>query len=375
MELKQSALLDLDLDYKPKVPRNKSKGIGIVGAGAIVQACHLPAYRMGGLNVVGIYDTNRAHAEKVAGEFGLKNIFGTLDELLDHPEIEIVDIAIPAKFQLEVVERAAAKGKHVLCQKPLSESYADAKRIVEACESAGIKGAVNQQLRWAPGIRASRTIIQRGWLGQVTQATIQVNVNTDWSLWPWITKIDHPELMYHSIHYIDAIRSLLGTPEYVYADGAKFPDQVCKGETRTLIHMKFPGEVTRGLIHDNHNNIAGQDDWYATFRFEGTEGVIKGTNGALYNYPIGQKDTLSFTSRQIDPAYWFTPELEGRWFPDAFLGTMGELLCAIEEEREPENSVQDNLLTLQTLFAAYRSMEENRPIWLKEIDLEKSFFN
>ncbi|WP_246321084.1 hypothetical protein [Paenibacillus germinis] len=46
---------------------------------------------------------------------------------------------------------------------------------------------------------------------------------------------------------------------------------------------------------------------------------------------------------------------------------MGELLSAIEEEREPEHSVQDNLLTLQTLFAAYRSMEENRPVWLKEI--------
>ncbi|WP_256761880.1 Gfo/Idh/MocA family protein [Cohnella sp. WQ 127256] len=365
METEISALMDLA--YKPTVPRNKTIGIGIVGAGAIVHACHLPAYQIGGLHVVGIYDIERSNAEKVAAEFGIKHTFTTLDELLDHPEIQIIDIAVPSKFQPEIVERAAAKGKHVLCQKPLGESYADAKRIVAACEAAGIKGAVNQQLRWAPGIRASRTIMKRGWLGEVTQASIQVNVNTDWSLWPWITEIDHPELMYHSIHYIDAIRSLLGTPEYVYADGAKFPGQVCKGETRTLIHLKFPGDTLRGLIHDNHNHIAGQEDWYATFRFEGTEGIIKGTNGALYNYPVGQEDTLSFLSKQIDPTCWLTPQLEGRWFPHAFLGTMGELLCAVEEDREPENSVQDNLLTLQTLFAAIRSMEENRPVWLKEI--------
>jgi predicted dehydrogenase len=343
-------------------------GIGIVGAGAIVQACHLPAYRMGGLRVVGIYDIERAHAVKAAQDFAIPHIFATLDELLDHPEIAIVDIAVPSKFQPEIVERAAARGKHVLCQKPLGESYIDAKRIVKACEAAGIKGAVNQQLRWAPGIRASRTIIQKGWLGEITQATIQVNVNTDWSQWPWITQIDHPELMYHSIHYIDAIRSLLGTPEYVFADGAKFPGQVCKGETRTLIHLKFPGDSLRGLIHDNHNHISGQDDWYATFRFEGTEGIIKGTNGALYNYPVGREDTLSFMSQQIDSNFWISPRLEGRWFPDAFLGTMGELMCALEEDREPENSVQDNLFTLQSLFAAIRSIEENRPVWLIEIN-------
>jgi predicted dehydrogenase len=358
----------LDLDYKPKVPRNKTLGIGIVGAGAIVQACHLPAYRMGGLNVVGIYDIERANAEKIAIEFDIPHLFSTLDELLDHPDIAIIDIAVPSRFQPEIVEHAAAKGKHVLCQKPLSESYAEAKRIVKACEDSGVKGAVNQQFRWAPGIRASRSIIQRGWLGEVTQASIQVNVNTNWSVWPWITQMDHFELKYHSIHYIDAIRSLLGTPEYIYADGAKFPSQVCKGATRTLMHFKFPGDSLRGLIHDNHNHISGQDDWYATFRFEGTKGIIKGTNGALYNYPVGREDTLSFTSQLLEPDDWFNPQLEGRWFPDAFLGTMSELMCALEENREPENSVQDNLLTLQAMFAAIRSIEENRPVWLKEIE-------
>ncbi|WP_227013828.1 Gfo/Idh/MocA family protein [Paenibacillus psychroresistens] len=365
MEIKPS--VKLDLDYKPKVPKNKHVGIGIVGAGAIVQACHLPAYRMGKLRVVGIYDIDRSQAEKAAKEFKLDHVFSTLAELLDHPEIAIVDIAVPSKFQPEIVERAAAKGKHVLCQKPLGETYADALRIVKACEAAGVKGAVNQQLRWAPGIRASRTIMQRGWLGEITQASIQVNVNTDWAQWPWITLIDHPELMYHSIHYIDAIRSLLGTPEYVYADSAQFPGQVCKGDMRTLIHLKFPGNALRGFIQDNHNHIAGQEDWSATYRFEGTKGIIKGTNGALYNYPVGREDTLSFFSKEFDPEIWFNPQLEGRWFPDAFLGTMGELMIALEEGCEPEHSVQDNLFTLQTLFAAIRSIEENRPVWLTEI--------
>ncbi|UUZ96445.1 hypothetical protein LJK87_20360 [Paenibacillus sp. P25] len=110
-----------------------------------------------------------------------------------------------------------------------------------------------------------------------------------------------------------------------------------------------------------------QEDWYATFRFEGTEGAIRGTNGALYNYPAGREDTIGFYSRHLEPDCLYVPHLEGRWFPHAFMGTMGELIRAVEEGREPENSMADNLVTLQTVFATYRSMAENRPVALEEI--------
>jgi predicted dehydrogenase len=341
-------------------------GIGIVGAGDIVKNCHLPAYRMAGFQVIGIFDIDTAKAQAIADLFAIPHVFPTLEAMLDHPDIQIIDIAVPAKFQLGIVEKVAARGKHMLCQKPLAESYEDAKRIEVLCEKAHVKAAVNQQMRWSPGIQASRSIISRGWLGELTQASIQVNVFTEWELWPWITKIEQLEVMYHSIHYLDAIRYLFGTPESIYADGVKFPGQVCTGETRTLLHMKYSDE-RRGLVHDNHNNWAPQDDWYATFRFEGTDGVIKGTNGALYNYPVGRSDTLQYLSKHVSSNVWLEPQLEGRWFPDAFMGPMGELMLAIEEQREPDNSVTDNLRTLQMVFAAYRSMEEDRPVKLLEI--------
>ena len=301
----------IDLDYKPKLPKDKSIGIAIVGAGEIVQSSHLPAYKMADFNVIGIYDIDTKKAQQVTESYQLKNCFQSLEELLEHPDVLVVDIAVPAKFQPEIVKKVVRKGKHVLCQKPLAETMEEAHEIYSAVLEAGVKGAVNQQMRWAPGIRASHAIINRGWLGELVQASIQVNVFTDWESWRWLTEIDKLEVMYHSIHYLDSIRFLFGTPEYIYADGAKFPNQKAKGETRTLIHMKFPGD-TRGLIHDNHNNWAGEDDWYATFRFEGTEGVIKGTNGALYNYPIGREDTITFKSKKLEPNYWFTPKLEGK---------------------------------------------------------------
>jgi len=357
----------LELDYRPALPADKRMGIGIIGAGEIVDACHLPAYRMGELHVEGIYDLNRGRARLLADKYGIPKVYGSIEELLADPSVRIADLAVPAKAQPAIAEQAAAAGKHILCQKPLAESYAEAVRIARACERCGVRGAVNQQMRWSPGIRASHTIIRRGWLGELLQATISVNVRQDFANWSWLRDMPTLEFMYHSIHYMDAIRFLFGTPEYVYADGARFPGQRTAGETRTLLHIKFPGEA-RGLIHDNHNHIAGEDDWYATYRFEGTEGIVKGTNGSLYNYPTGREDTLSFYSKRIHPDYWFNPRLHGKWFPHAFMGTMGELMRAVEEEREPENSVADNLKTMQMVFGAYLSMKENRPVTLKEIE-------
>ncbi|QQE77956.1 Gfo/Idh/MocA family protein [Alicyclobacillus sp. SO9] len=358
--------MDLDLNYQPKLPRDKSKKIAIVGAGEIVREAHLPAYKMAGFHVVGITDSVQLRAEQLAERYAIPKVYQSVEDLVADTDVEIVDIAVGASSQPSIVESVVAAGKHVLCQKPLGETYAMAKHIVNMCSAVGVKAAVNQQMRWAPGIAATRTIVERGWLGQLTQATIQVNVHTAFEHWPFLRQIDTLEVMYHSIHYMDAIRYLLGTPEYIYADGARYPGQVSHGETRTMIHMKFPGEL-RALIHDNHNNWADESDWYATFRFEGTDGIVKGTNGALYNYPQGQEDTLSFLSKELHPDFWFRPILKGKWFPHAFMGTMGELMRAVEENREPSNSVADNLKTLQMVFAAYLSMDENRPVWLSEI--------
>lgn len=112
----------LDLDYKPKLPKDKSRGIGIVGAGGIIEAAHLPAYEMAGFHVVGIYDLEQDKAQKLADRFGIKHVFQSLEHMLEHPDIDIVDVAVPAKNQLQVVKQVVASKKHILCQKPLKKT-------------------------------------------------------------------------------------------------------------------------------------------------------------------------------------------------------------------------------------------------------------
>jgi predicted dehydrogenase len=351
------------LDYKPKLPHRLDHGIGIVGAGGIVNYAHLPAYKKAGFKVFGITDRNREQAERTAKDHGIATVYATVDDLLRQPEVEIVDIAVYPAEQVNIVEQATAAGKHLLCQKPFADEYSKAVRSVELAERAKVKIAVNQQMRWDAGIRCARLLINDGWLGTPTYGAIQVHCKTDWSLWPWIYQGKHVEIMFHSIHYIDSLRYLLGDPACVFTSGSRAPGETTKAETKTLTTWEYPSGL-QVLIDVCHTTW--QDDAYAIFRFEGTEGVIKGTIGLMYNYPTGRPDTLEFMSKR-NPGYWFSARLDSMWIPDAFVGPMASLMRAIEDGSEPETSGRDNLRTLQVMFAEYRSMAEKRAVRPEEI--------
>ena len=351
------------LDYKPKLPRNLNRGIAIIGAGGIINYAHLPAYKKAGFRVVGITDRNRESAEKTAKDHAIPRVYASIDELLADKDVEIVDVAIYPAGQLEIVEKVTAAKRHVLCQKPFADEFAKAVRSVELAEAAKVKIAVNQQMRWDAGIRCARILIDDGWLGTPTYGTIQVHCNTDWSLWPWIYQGKRVEVMFHSIHYIDSLRFLLGDPASVFTSGSRGPAETTKAETKTLTIWDYNSGL-QVLIDACHSTW--QDDPYAIFRLEGTEGVIKGTIGLMYNYPTGRPDTLEFMSKRNN-GYWFSARLDSMWIPDAFVGPRASLMRAIEDGSEAETSGRDNLRTLQIVFAEYRSMAEKRAVKPEEI--------
>lgn len=352
-----------NLDYKPRMPQRSDRGIGIVGAGGIVNYAHLPAYKKAGFKVVGITDQKLEQAERTAKVHAIAKVYSNIAELLADKDVEIVDVAVYPSVQLQIVEQVTEAGKHLLCQKPLADDYPKAVRSVELAERSGVKIAVNQQMRWDAGIRCARLLIDQGWLGTPTYGTIQVHCHTDWSLWPWIYQGKHLEVMFHSIHYIDSLRYLLGDPTYVFTSGSRAPGETTQAETKTLTVWEYASGL-QVLIDACHSTWQG--DAYALFRLEGTEGVIKGTIGLMYNYPTGRPDTLEFMSKR-NPDYWFSARLESSWIPDAFVGPMASLMCAAEDNSEPETNGRDNLRTLQVVFAEYRSMKEKRAVRPGEI--------
>lgn len=354
----------LNLDYKPRLPTRTDYGIGIVGCGGIVNYAHLPAYHAHNLNVVACYDANPETARKTAQTHHIPHVYETLDELLNDPAVEIVDIAVQPWHQRPIAEQALAAGKHLLCQKPLSNTFADAVAITEAGKRAGRKVAVNQQMRWDAGIAAAKDLITHGFIGQPTDAQIQVSTNTPWHMWPWLATSPRLEVLYHSIHYLDSLRFLFGDPAWVTSRHTKYPGQAEQAETKTITVLDYPSGL-QALVAVNHHDSSS--DTYATFRFLGTEGVIKGTIGLLYNYPHGRVDTLQAHSTTTTPELWFDVQLEGLWIPDAFIGPMASLMDAIQTNGVPQTDAEDNLHTLRIVEAAYLSAAEHRSVRVEDM--------
>ena len=128
------SLDELNLYEAPVIPSKHDYGRGIVGAGSIVRHAHLPAYRNAMFNVVGIFDQSIKAAKEVATEFDVPAVYTSLEDLLEDPQVEIVDIAVPAPFQPAIAHKVIASGRSLLCQKPLAVTFQDAKGIVTAAE-------------------------------------------------------------------------------------------------------------------------------------------------------------------------------------------------------------------------------------------------
>src|SRR5215213_9557865 len=160
-----STIADKELNYLPRLPKNKSFRIGCIGSGFIMADCHLVAYEQVGFNPVAISGRTRSNTEKVAERRGIKKVYDSYQELMADPSIEILDIAVPPHVQIEVIREAVKHAGHIkgiLAQKPIAIHYKQAKEIVQMCEGAGIKLGVNQNMRYDQSIRACKSLLDKG---------------------------------------------------------------------------------------------------------------------------------------------------------------------------------------------------------------------
>ena len=339
---------------KLEIPAAHHKTIGIIGAGGIVAAAHLPAYEIAGLKVHGITDINLEKANVVAHKHNIAQVYLDYEEMLQDPKIEVVDIAVPVAQQPKILLAALAAGKHILAQKPLATSVLLAQELDSAADASGLVVGVNQQLRFDEGIAAAFKMVELGWIGKVSNFSITVNLDTPWELWDWAQNMERLEIMIHSIHYHDVVRWFMGEPETVFAVSGRTAGQSPIGETRTISTYKFANGAT-ALVHANHVN-RGQDN-SAEFRLDGEGGSIRGTLGLLYDYPAGRADTLEVNSRILPTDGWVPYPVTTKWIPHAFIGTMGSVLAAVSENKPLRSSLKDNVNTIRLVHALYESIE------------------
>jgi predicted dehydrogenase len=334
-------------DYLPHFPDLARHRVAILGAGAIARTAHLPAYRKYGVPVSGVWSRTVASAQRAVEEFPeIGRIYDSPEELLADADVDVVDIATRVEHRPHWIEKALDAGKHVLAQKPLTTDAAGIEPLLEVAEERGLRVAVNQNARWAPVWRLATLLVEQGTIGEVVGVTHLLDKPLPPITGTHFDDIPHMLITDYLVHWVDITRCWLRGKQVstVQAWDSRLPGQpdTARNPWSATVQYRCADGAT-ALIR-----VVGD----ATTRSPSCPFWVHGTRGTIRGSILGG-DHLALDNGSTTIGY----PLEGAWFVDGFAGTMGELLCAVEEGREPSNSARHNLATLRMVDAARASAE------------------
>lgn len=355
MNIDTDSRLDQALHGCVSVAPENAHSIVVIGAGGIVHDAHLPAYRNAGFPVAAIVDLDAQKASRLAQQYGVPLAGSSVEEAISKvPEDSIFDIAVPAGSILRILPQLP-DGAAVLIQKPMGNDLDEAQQILELCRSKDLVAAINFQLRWAPVMYAAKCITTAGLVGDLHDMEVQVRVFMPWDLWSFLATSPRLEILYHSIHYIDLVRSWFGNPVRVLAKTVRNPQTPKLAATKSTIVMDY-GDWKRVFIVTNHGHTF-QDSQHSFVQWEGTEGALHAIMGVNLDYPTGKPDTLRYAPRG---GHWRTLSTRGNWFPDAFAGSMRSLQAFVTgASKDLPTRVEDAIDTMRVVEAAYISSERD----------------
>ena len=332
-----------------------ARPIVLIGAGGIAHDAHLPAYAKADFPVVAVVDLDQEKAGALAKKFGIGKVASTIAEAVAYaPKDCVFDCAAPAPAHRAVLEQLP-DGAVVLLQKPMGETLAEAEEILAICRRKGLTAAVNFQLRWAPNMLAARALFETGALGELHDMEVAVSCHMPWELWSFLEKAPRLEILYHSIHYVDLVRSWFGNPRGVYAKTVKSPRTAHLAATKSVITLDY-GDEKRVFVTTNHSHDFGALMQRSFVQWEGMEGAMRAQMGVNLSYPVGLPDDLQYVIR--GEGGWKEAPITGDWFPDAFMGSMGSLQAYVCGETSTlPTSVEDAIDTMRLVEAAYLSSE------------------
>ena len=324
-----------EVHYQPPKPESNEHAIGLIGAGGISEF-HLRSYRKCGFPVKAIASRSMADAQKRRDEFFPDaDVYDDYRALLERQDITVIDATPHPADRLPIIRDAIAAGKHVLSQKPfVLDGGKAALNLHRTFASQSTKRS------WAPHFSYFRNAIDAGLIGDVTTIDFSLQWDQTWIAGtPAFENIHHLILFDFGIHWFDIANCMMGNQraESVFAETRRFDRQVFQPPAIASAIIRYPQAQIRMSFH-GHTQLGEED----VTTVVGTEGTLRSRGPGLND----QSEMQIFMK-----AGQCSVRLTGCWFESGFDGAMGELLCAIEEKREPSHSAANNLQSLELCFA------------------------
>ena len=332
--------------------------VGVLGAGRIgrVHAENL-AYRISEAKVVAIADVIIAAAQKLGSDLGITNIFQDPRAILQDKNIDAVIICSSTDTHAQLMEDAAANGKHIFCEKPIALDLAKIDHALAAVKKAGVKLQIGFNRRFDPSFKRVRDLVASGELGDPHILRI---TSRDPAPPPIAyVKVSGGIFLDMTIHDFDMARYLMGSEvEEVYAAANVLVDpEIGKaGDVDTaVITLRFANGAL-GVIDNSRKAVYGYDQRVEVF---GSKGVAMAENKTPDT--VVKSDTAGVHAAL--PLHFFVER-----YAEAYVQEMRAFVQAVLENKTPPVTGLDARIPVVIGYAAKKSAEEHRPVRLSEID-------
>lgn len=334
--------------------------LGLVGIGDMAGVHAAAAQRLGiELAIAAGHDASRA--ERLADERGGR-LYPNYDALLNDPAITAVDLCVPNDLHRRYAERAFAAGKHVLCEKPIALSLADADAMIASAEAAGVTLMVGHVVRFWPEYRRLRELVANAELGEISWLSLRrltgvLSATQGREGWRASAERSGGAALDLQIHDLDFACWLFGPPQSVFARGIRSPNgswdhiatTLAYGDRTVIAEASFlmrdaPFEIGFHLVAER--GVVGYRYSPASFALHGLHGDAAEPEAA---------PTLLLYDSAETPNALLQPDRDS--FEAAIDGELAEFVKSVTSGQAPSCTGADARLALSVSLASVRSLD------------------
>jgi predicted dehydrogenase len=329
----------------------------LVGCGYVSQF-HLRAWqRVPGVHIEALCDLDARRAGERGAEFAIPRTYSDVARMLDEVQPHFLDVATRPESHLGIVREGAARGIHVLCQKPIAPSLAELREMMRVTQRASVRLGVNENWRWRPWHREMRRLAAKGLIGRPCFLRFTVRpekpLASDALLrQPYFAEMPRLIIYELGVHLIDTARSYLGDVASVFAR-IQHTSAALVGEDVAVILLESADQAL-GLLDLNWASVSpGRDH-----RREGYPFRIEGEQGAL---ELGPGATIQFT-QEGEPTRVLSYKLPDDPCLDSYRACQARFIECLHTGEPFSTGARETYNTMATVFAAYESAESAQRI-------------
>lgn len=302
--------------------------------------------------IVALSSRNQNRVDQKAKEFGIPSAYTDYRTMMDMEQLDFVDIATPPEVHLEMIQEAANRKLHVLCQKPIAPSLGELQKMMNICDEASVRFMVNENGRFQPWFRQMKNFLDADAIGKPFSCIFNSRGrgslgSNPFSSQPFFKFMPRLIIYELGVHYLDTIRYLFGEVSSVYAHlkqisqnikGEEFANLLLKvNDVSALIEMSWASVPSRKI-----KNIVSWGD----FQIEGTRGTLHlREDGILRLITDKEEKRISFPGNS---------EMLG------YRGAQQHFVDCLISGNDFETNGPETLKTMELVFGAYHSAENDR---------------